>query len=125
MSYVVIEGLHKTYGTNAVLSNIDMTIEEGEFVTLLGPSGCGKSTILRIVAGLTDATSGVVKIEGKNMNNIQPKNREVGMVFQSYALFPNMTVKENVAFGLKMKKMNASEIEQKVERCVSTRAFIR
>ena len=106
MSYVVIESLHKTYGTNAVLSNIDMTIEEGEFVTLLGPSGCGKSTILRIVAGLTDATSGVVKIEGKSMNNIQPKNREVGMVFQSYALFPNMTVKENVAFGLKMKKMN-------------------
>jgi len=115
MSYVVIEGLHKTYGTNAVLSNIDMTIEEGEFVTLLGPSGCGKSTILRIVAGLTDATSGAVKIEGKNMNNIQPKNREVGMVFQSYALFPNMTVKENVAFGLKMKKMNAIEIEQKVK----------
>ncbi|MFJ7973186.1 ABC transporter ATP-binding protein [Psychrobacillus sp. NPDC096389] len=115
MSYVVIEGLHKTYGTNAVLSNINMTIEEGEFVTLLGPSGCGKSTILRIVAGLTDATSGNVKIEGINMNNIQPKNREVGMVFQSYALFPNMTVKENVAFGLKMKKMNLIEIEQKVK----------
>ncbi|GGA41394.1 ABC transporter ATP-binding protein [Psychrobacillus lasiicapitis] len=115
MSYVVIEGLHKTYGTNAVLANIDMTIEEGEFVTLLGPSGCGKSTILRIIAGLTDPTSGVVKIEGKNMSNIQPKNREVGMVFQSYALFPNMTVKENVAFGLKMKKMNESEIEQKVK----------
>lgn len=115
MSYVVIESLHKTYGTNAVLSNIDMEIEEGEFVTLLGPSGCGKSTILRIVAGLTDATSGVVKIEGKSMNNIQPKNREVGMVFQSYALFPNLTVKENVAFGLKMKKMNASEIEKKVK----------
>lgn len=119
MSYVVIEGLHKTYGTNAVLSNIDMTIEEGEFVTLLGPSGCGKSTILRIVAGLTDATSGVVKIEGKSMNNIQPKNREVGMVFQSYALFPNMTVKENVAFGLKMKKINASEIEQKVKEALA------
>ncbi|MFJ8065043.1 ABC transporter ATP-binding protein [Psychrobacillus sp. NPDC096426] len=119
MSYVVIEGLHKTYGKNAVLSNIDMTIKEGEFVTLLGPSGCGKSTILRIVAGLTDATSGIVKIEGKSMNNIQPKNREVGMVFQSYALFPNMTVKENVAFGLKMKKMNASDIEQKVKEALT------
>ena len=114
MSYVVIEGLHKMYGTSTVLSNIDMTIEKGEFVTLLGPSGCGKSTILRIIAGLTDATSGAVKIEEKNMNNIQPKNREVGMVFQSYALFPNMTVKENVAFGLKMKKVDAKDIEQQV-----------
>ena len=114
MSYVVIEGLHKMYGTSTVLSNIDMTIEKGEFVTLLGPSGCGKSTILRIIAGLTDATSGAVKIEEKNMNNIQPKNREVGMVFQSYALFPNMTVKENVAFELKMKKVDAKDIEQQV-----------
>ncbi|MFF2754770.1 ABC transporter ATP-binding protein [Psychrobacillus sp. NPDC058041] len=115
MSYLVIEGLHKEYGANTVLSNIDMTIEKGEFVTLLGPSGCGKSTILRIIAGLTDATSGAVKIEGKVMNNIQPKNREVGMVFQSYALFPNMTVKENVAFGLKIKKVEAKEIDRLVE----------
>lgn len=115
MSNVEIEGLHKAYGTNTVLSNINMTIKDGEFVTLLGPSGCGKSTILRIIAGLTDETSGTVKIEGKMMNNIQPKNRDVGMVFQSYALFPNMTVKENVAFGLKMKKNNAKEIEQKVK----------
>lgn len=119
MSYVELEGLHKTYGTNAVLANINMKIEEGEFVTLLGPSGCGKSTILRIIAGLTDATSGSVKFEGKSMNNIQPKNREVGMVFQSYALFPNMTVKENVAFGLKMKKINANEIEQKVKEALA------
>ncbi len=125
MSYVVIEGLHKMYGASTVLSNIDMMIEKGEFVTLLGPSGCGKSTILRIIAGLTDATSGAVKIEEKNMNNIQPKNREVGMVFQSYALFPNMTVKENVAFGLKMKKVDAKDIEQQVaetlDNCPSKR----
>ncbi len=114
MSYVVIEKLHKTYGATNVLSNIQMTIEKGEFVTLLGPSGCGKSTILRIVAGLTDATSGTVRIDGKNMSDVQPKDREVGMVFQSYALFPNMTVKENVAFGLKMKKMDGKEIEKQV-----------
>ncbi|ALC87763.1 ABC transporter ATP-binding protein [Bacillus sp. FJAT-22090] len=119
MSYVVIEGLHKEYSTNTVLSSIDMTIEKGEFVTLLGPSGCGKSTILRIIAGLTEVTAGAVKIEGKVMNNIQPKNREVGMVFQSYALFPNMTVKENVAFGLKMKKMDAKEIERQVEEILA------
>lgn len=120
MSYVVIEGLHKTYGTTTVLSNIDMTIEKGEFVTLLGPSGCGKSTILRIIAGLTDATDGVVKIEGKDMTRIQPKNREVGMVFQSYALFPNMTVKDNVSFGLKMKKMEQKEIEKQVQKILET-----
>ena len=116
MSDVVIKGLHKKYGASTVLSNIDMKIEEGEFVTVLGPSGCGKSTILRIIAGLTDAT-GAVKIDGKNMKNIPPKNRQVGMVFQSYALFPNMTVNENVAFGLKMKKVDAKEIEQQVEKC--------
>lgn len=119
MSYVEIESLHKKYGPNPVLTNIDMKIEDGEFVTLLGPSGCGKSTILRIIAGLTDATSGTVKIEGKNMNKIQPKNREVGMVFQSYALFPNMTVKENVAFGLKIKKVNVTEIEKKVKETLA------
>lgn len=119
MSYVEIEGLHKTYDKNTVLSNINMTIEKGEFITLLGPSGCGKSTILRIIAGLTDATSGMVKIEGKNINKMKPKEREVGMVFQSYALFPNMTVRENVAFGLKMKKANVLEIDRQVEETLA------
>lgn len=119
MSYVVIKDLHKAYGSTSVLSNIQMTIEKGEFVTLLGPSGCGKSTILRIIAGLTEATSGTVSIDGNNMQNVQPKNREVGMVFQSYALFPNMTVKENVGFGLKMQKVNPQEIEQEVRNMLS------
>lgn len=116
MSYVVIKDLHKAYGSTSVLSNIQMTIEKGEFVTLLGPSGCGKSTILRIIAGLTEATKGTVSIDGKNMQNVQPKNREVGMVFQSYALFPNMTVKENVGFGLKIQKENPQEIEREVHK---------
>ncbi|MBE1555118.1 ABC transporter ATP-binding protein [Sporosarcina limicola] len=114
MSYVMIENLRKTYGASTVLSDIHMTIGKGEFVTLLGPSGCGKSTILRIIAGLTDATAGSVSIDGKDLRNIESKNREVGMVFQSYALFPNMTVKENVAFGLEMKKMDPIEIEKQV-----------
>lgn len=115
MSYVQIENLEKTYGASTVLSSIDMSIKKGEFVTLLGPSGCGKSTILRIIAGLTEATSGKVKIENKNMEKVPAKKREIGMVFQSYALFPNMTVYENVAFGLKINKMPASEIEAKVK----------
>lgn len=114
MSYVQIENLQKTYGASTVLSSIDMSIEKGEFVTLLGPSGCGKSTILRIIAGLTDATFGEVKVEDKNMEKVPPKKREIGMVFQSYALFPNMTVYENVAFGLKINKVPAAEIEEKV-----------
>ncbi|KOP78961.1 ABC transporter ATP-binding protein [Lysinibacillus sp. FJAT-14745] len=115
MSYIVIEGLHKKYGLTTVLSNIDMKIEKGEFITLLGPSGCGKSTILRILAGLTDASAGKIIIEGKDMMGVQSKDRQVGMVFQSYALFPNMTVKENVAFGLRMQKVNIAEVDQRVQ----------
>lgn len=119
MSYVQIENLQKSYGASTVLSSIDMSIEKGEFVTLLGPSGCGKSTILRIIAGLTEATSGKVKIENKNMEKVPPKKREIGMVFQSYALFPNMTVYENVAFGLKINKMPAIEMEEKVREILA------
>ncbi|MFJ5791231.1 ABC transporter ATP-binding protein [Lysinibacillus sp. NPDC093197] len=119
MSYIVIEGLHKKYEQTTVLSNIEMTIEKGQFITLLGPSGCGKSTILRIVAGLTDATAGKIQIEGKNMGGIQPKERQVGMVFQSYALFPNMTVKENIAFGLRMQKINNAEVEHRVQEILA------
>lgn len=115
MSNVVLKDIHKKYQDTNVLSGIDMKIEDGEFVTLLGPSGCGKSTILRIISGLTDATDGTVMIDGKGMEKIPPKNRNVGMVFQSYALFPNMTVYENVAFGLKMNKKQANEVAKQVE----------
>ena len=119
MSYLIIEGLHKKYGQVSVLTNIHMEIQKGEFITLLGPSGCGKSTILRIVAGLTDASAGKISIEGKDMNGVQPKDRQVGMVFQSYALFPNMTVLENVAFGLRMQKVNKADIEQRVHEMLA------
>lgn len=119
MSYLVIEGLHKKYGQVSVLTNIHMEIQKGEFITLLGPSGCGKSTILRIVAGLTDASAGKILIEGKNMSGVQPKDRQVGMVFQSYALFPNMTVLENVAFGLRMQKVDKADIEQRVHEMLA------
>lgn len=116
MSEVILKGVHKQYQDTKVLSGIHMTIHDGEFVTLLGPSGCGKSTILRILSGLTDATSGMVMIDGKDMKNIRTKDRQVGMVFQSYALFPNMTVYENVAFGLNMKKKPASEVADLVDK---------
>lgn len=114
MSDVVLRNVVKRYKDTDVLSRIDMTIKDGEFVTLLGPSGCGKSTILRILSGLTNATAGEVLIDGKDMKNVAPKNRKVGMVFQSYALFPNMNVYENVAFGLKMLKKSAEDVADKV-----------
>ncbi|MBU8880329.1 ABC transporter ATP-binding protein [Bacillus sp. FJAT-29790] len=116
MSDVVLKDVFKEYQNTKVLTGIDMKIEDGEFVTLLGPSGCGKSTILRILSGLTDATGGTVMIDGKDMKKIPPKKRQVGMVFQSYALFPNMNVYENIAFGLKMNKKPANEVAERVER---------
>ncbi len=119
MSNVVLKDVHKQYQDADVLTGIDMNIEDGEFVTLLGPSGCGKSTILRILSGLTDATGGNVTIDGKDMKKVPPKNRQVGMVFQSYALFPNMTVYENVSFGLKMRKQPANEVAEQVEKMIN------
>ncbi|CAM2916337.1 ABC transporter ATP-binding protein [Paenibacillus sediminis] len=118
MSYVTIENINKSFNDQQVLHNLNLAFEEGEFVTLLGPSGCGKSTLLRILAGLTTPEAGIIKIDGKDVTNVKPKDRKVGMVFQSYALFPNMTVEENIAFGLKMQKMNKEVIAKKVSRMI-------
>ena len=104
MSFIKIRNLSKKYGDINVFENIDLDIEKGEFVTLLGPSGCGKSTLLRCIAGLNEVSGGQIIMKGEEINNVSPREREIGMVFQNYVLFPNMTVKENVAFGLKMKK---------------------
>ncbi|MHC5249513.1 ABC transporter ATP-binding protein [Enterococcus sp. LJL120] len=104
----------KSYEDEKVLKNINFEIEEGKFYTLLGPSGCGKTTILRIIAGFTEATSGDVFFEGQRINDIPANKRPVNTVFQDYALFPHMNVFENVAFGLKIKKLSKSQITQKV-----------
>ncbi len=116
MSYVTIEKIKKSFNGNAVLHDLQLSFKEGEFVTLLGPSGCGKSTLLRILAGLISPEEGIIKIDGKDVTNVKAKDRQVGMVFQSYALFPNMTVEENISFGLKMKKLNKETIKQKVAK---------
>ncbi|MFC0331251.1 ABC transporter ATP-binding protein [Paenibacillus sepulcri] len=119
MSYVEFEGVSKFFGTAGaapVLDALSLGVEKGEFVTLLGPSGCGKSTLLRCVAGLTGIDEGTVRLDGVDLTNMAPKKRNVGMVFQAYALFPNMTVYENVAFGLKMKGMPRAEIERTVKK---------
>lgn len=104
MSFVEIKNFEKSFGDTKVLKNISLNIEEGEFITLLGPSGCGKSTLLRCIAGLNSIDNGSIFIDNKDMTNTLPKDRHIGMVFQNYALFPNMTVWENIEFGLKMKK---------------------
>ncbi|MFJ3484195.1 ABC transporter ATP-binding protein [Pseudomonas sp. NPDC090202] len=114
MSFVSVENLQKNYASTAVFSDINCVINQGEFVTLLGPSGCGKSTLLRCIAGLTSVTSGKIFLDGKNIVPLSPQKRDIGMVFQSYALFPNMTVEQNVAFGLKMHKVGAEETRQRV-----------
>ena len=114
MSYVIAENLTKSFGQNQVFSDIQFTVEKGEFITLLGPSGCGKSTLLRCIAGLEQPDSGELYINRQNITHQPAQQRGVGMVFQSYALFPNMTVSENIAFGLKMRKVSGQEREKAV-----------
>ena len=96
------------------VKDVNLTIEPGEFVCLLGPSGCGKTTLLRIITGFEQPTSGTLRYDGRVINDLVPQKREFGIVFQSYALFPNMTVHENVAFGLKMRKMPNALIDERV-----------
>jgi putative spermidine/putrescine transport system ATP-binding protein len=118
MSYVSVSQLTKRFGNNTVFEDIDFTIEKGEFITLLGPSGCGKSTLLRSLAGLNPVEGGQVLVDGVDITHAVPQQRGIGMVFQSYALFPNMTVAENIAFGLKMQKLAKSEIEREVAKVI-------
>jgi putative spermidine/putrescine transport system ATP-binding protein len=116
MSCLTVKGLTKSFKGKRIIENLDFTIGDGEFVTLLGPSGCGKSTLLRCIAGLEQIDCGEIYIDGKEVSREGPKRRGIGMVFQSYALFPNMTVRENIGFGLKMKRLNESERRKKVDR---------
>lgn len=118
MAYIRFENICKSFGKNEVLKNINLDVEKGQLVTLLGPSGCGKSTLLRCLAGLETVTSGKVYLDGNDITNVNPKDRDIGMVFQQYSLFPNMTVEQNVAFGLKMKKVDKSKIQTKVRDIV-------
>lgn len=104
MSFITIQNIKKQFGNDTVLDQISLSIKKGEFATLLGQSGCGKSTLMRCIAGLNKIDQGTISIDGIDVTNMSPKDRQVGMVFQSYALFPNMNVYDNIAFGLKMKK---------------------
>ena len=116
MTSLTVKNVRKVFGSVEVLKDIDLVVESGEFLILVGPSGCGKSTLLNIIAGLDTATSGDILIGDKVVNNLSPKDRDIAMVFQSYALYPNMTVRKNISFGLEMRKVPKAEQEKIVAR---------
>ncbi len=120
MGKIVLKGVRKAFGATTVIPGIDLDIEDGEFVVFVGPSGCGKSTLLRLIAGLEDTTSGVISIDGRDVTNEAAAKRKLAMVFQSYALYPHMTVAKNIAFPLKM----AGESQEVINRKVTEAARI-
>lgn len=116
MGKVTLKNISKTFGDNIAVEHVGFSIEKGSFFTFLGPSGCGKTTILRIIAGFVKSDGGKIFLGDKDITDIPSENREIGMVFQNYALFPHMNVYENVAYGLKIKKMKKNEIRNKVDK---------
>ena len=114
MSHLELTNIHKSFGTSVAVADFNLAVDQGEFVSFLGPSGCGKTTTLRMVAGFEMPTSGAILLDGNDLTYIPPNKRNVGMVFQSYALFPNMTVAQNVGYGLKIAGKSKSEIDSRV-----------
>jgi alpha-glucoside transport system ATP-binding protein len=114
MAGVVLRDLRKAYGQVKVLHGIDLDIKQGEFVVFVGPSGCGKSTLLRMISGLESITGGDMFIDGQLVNDVPPSRRGIAMVFQSYALYPHMTVYDNMAFGMRIAKESRNEIDRRV-----------
>src|SRR5947209_158241 len=116
MARVELRGVEKWYGATRVFEAIDLNVPDGEFMVILGPSGCGKSTLLRVIAGIEDLTSGSVWIGDQEVTNRHPGDRDIAMVFQDYALYPHMTVEQNLSFGLRAKHVSKDVIKQKVEQ---------
>ena len=114
MAQVVLENLNKTFGEVYAVKDLYLTVHDREFIVLVGPSGCGKSTTLRMIAGLEEIASGKIFIGNRQENNLPPRDRDIAMVFQNYALYPHMTVFDNMAFGLKMRRFPKTEIETRV-----------
>ena len=115
MGRIVLNNVTKSFGETQVIPPLDLTIEDGEFAVFVGPSGCGKSTLLRMIAGLEDLTSGDIEIDGENVTETPPSKRGLAMVFQSYALYPHMSVRKNIGFPLRMEGLDQAEIDKKVE----------
>lgn len=120
MASVTLSNLSKRYGKVEVIPGIDLEIEDGEFVVFVGPSGCGKSTLLRMIAGLEDISAGTLQIDGKVANDVPASKRDVAMVFQSYAIYPHMTVRDNISFGMKVRRTPPAEITAKVKDAAET-----
>ncbi len=116
MSKVSLSGIRKSYGELEVLHGIDLEVTEGEFVVLVGPSGCGKSTLLRMIAGLDSVTAGVLRIDGRVVNDVEARERDIAMVFQSYALYPHMSVAENIGFPLRVKGVEPKDASERISR---------
>ena len=114
MGKIALRNVSKSFGATSIIPNIDLDIEDGEFVVFVGPSGCGKSTLLRLIAGLEDTSGGTISIDGRDVTNEAPAKRKLAMVFQSYALYPHMTVAKNIAFPLKMAGESQQVIDKKV-----------
>src|ERR1700755_2631589 len=120
MGQISLQGVRKSFGPVDIIKGADLDIEDGSFVVFVGPSGCGKTTLLRLIAGLEDVTGGQILIDGKNVVDVPPAKRGLSMVFQSYALYPHMSVRGNIAFGLKMAGLPKPEIDRKVEAAAAT-----
>ena len=119
MADLELKAIRKSFGQHEIIKGVDISIEHGEFVVFVGPSGCGKSTLLRLIAGLEEITSGTLDIGGRCVNDLPPKERSIAMVFQSYALFPHMTVFENMAFGLSLAGEKKDVIDSKVRNAAA------
>src|SRR6478672_273700 len=119
MAEVVLEEVMKTYGEVVAVDRVSLTVDDGEFVALVGPSGCGKTTTLNLVAGLIEMTDGNIYIGERLVNDLDPKDRDIAMVFQNYALYPNKSVYKNLAFPLQMRKMPKAQIDQRVRETAS------
>jgi putative spermidine/putrescine transport system ATP-binding protein len=117
---VALADIRKVYGEIEAVRRVNLTVEKGEFFSLLGPSGCGKTTTLRMVAGFVQPTEGRILIQGKDITNVPPERREIGIVFQNYAIFPHMDIRNNIAYGLKMRKIDRREINKRVEKVLET-----
>ncbi|MBM3567747.1 MAG: sn-glycerol-3-phosphate ABC transporter ATP-binding protein UgpC [Alphaproteobacteria bacterium] len=115
MAKVSLSKVEKFYGDTKVVHGVDLEIDDNEFVVLVGPSGCGKSTLLRMIAGLEDISAGTIAIDGRTINELEPKDRDIAMVFQDYALYPHLTVRQNIGFGLEMRKLPKAEIARQVD----------
>src|SRR5271170_7328625 len=119
MATVTLDGVRKSYGAREVVHGVSCAVSDGELVVVVGPSGCGKSTLLRMVAGLETVSAGTIAIDGRIVNGVEPKDRDIAMVFQNYALYPHMSVYDNMAYGLKMRRMARPEITERVARAAA------